>query len=104
MSIRLDDVALRAGTFARDALSLDVPGGTYAVLMGRTGCGKTTLLETICGLRPLARGTGDASHDGCRTREQPSMPPTPLGDVKPGARSPTTIGPAWSRESQFGVA
>ena len=56
MSIRLDDVSLRAGTFARDALSLDVPRGTYAVLMGRTGCGKTTLLETICGLRPLAGG------------------------------------------------
>ena len=56
MSIRLEDVALRAGSFVREGLCLDVPDGAYAVLMGRTGCGKTTLLETICGLRPLAGG------------------------------------------------
>ncbi len=56
MSIRLQDVSLRAGSFFQDALSLDVPGGSYAVLMGRTGCGKTTLVETICGLRPLGGG------------------------------------------------
>ena len=55
MSIRLDNVALRAGSsFALDSLSLEVPEGTYAALMGKTGCGKTTLIETICGLRPLA--------------------------------------------------
>ena len=35
--------------------------------MGRTACGKTTILETICGLKPLARGAirlngRDATH------------------------------------------
>ena len=56
MSIRLLDVALRAGGFSRDGLCLDLDAGSYAVLMGRTGCGKTTLLETICGLHPIAGG------------------------------------------------
>lgn len=56
MSIRLEDLALSAGEFSLQGLNLDVPDGGYAVLMGRTGCGKTTLLETICGLRPNAGG------------------------------------------------
>ena len=56
MSIRLENLALSAGTFARVGLDLQVPDGGYAVLMGRTGCGKTTLLETVCGLRPSVGG------------------------------------------------
>jgi ABC-type sugar transport system ATPase subunit len=32
-------------------VTLRVPSGRYAVLMGRTGCGKTTLVEILCGLR-----------------------------------------------------
>ncbi|MBM3867234.1 MAG: ABC transporter ATP-binding protein, partial [Verrucomicrobia bacterium] len=30
--------------------------GSYGVLMGRTGCGKTTLLEILCGLRQPSGG------------------------------------------------
>lgn len=56
MSIQLENLALSAGTFARVGLDLQVPDGGYAVLMGRTGCGKTTLLETVCGLRPSVGG------------------------------------------------
>ncbi len=56
MSIRLEQLSLSAGDFACGNLNLDVADGSYAVLMGRTGCGKTTLLETICGLRPSAGG------------------------------------------------
>ena len=33
-----------------------IPEGAYAVLMGGTGQGKTTLLEAICGLKPVAGG------------------------------------------------
>src|SRR5439155_13483992 len=45
-----------AGSFALSGGSLAVPAGAYAVLMGRTGCGKTTLLEAIAGLRPVTAG------------------------------------------------
>lgn len=49
--IALEEIAWNAGTFRLDRVSLAVPAGAYAVLMGKTGCGKTTLLEIICGLR-----------------------------------------------------
>lgn len=39
-----------------DDLTLTIPSGTYAVLMGSTGCGKTTLLEVLCGLRQPQKG------------------------------------------------
>lgn len=54
--IVLEDLAIRAGTFERRGISLEVPAGECAVLMGRTGCGKTTLMETLCGLRPALSG------------------------------------------------
>ena len=49
--IQLDSIAWRAGAFRLENVSFIVPAGRYAVLMGRTGCGKTTLIEIICGLR-----------------------------------------------------
>lgn len=49
--IELQDVSIRAGDFQLSHLSLTVPDGQYAVMMGRTGQGKTTILELICGLR-----------------------------------------------------
>jgi ABC-type sugar transport system ATPase subunit len=53
--IRLENISWRAGAFRLDDISFEIPAGQYAVLMGRTGCGKTTLLELICGLqRPMA--------------------------------------------------
>lgn len=54
--IELDQVAVRAGGFSLGGISLVVPSREYGVLMGRTGCGKTTLLETICGLRQAEAG------------------------------------------------
>ena len=54
--IELDDVTLCSGPFTLSALRLSVPEGTYAVLMGGTGQGKTTILEAICGLRSVTRG------------------------------------------------
>jgi ABC-type sugar transport system ATPase subunit len=39
-----------------DDISLEIRTGQYGVLMGKTGCGKTTLLEVICGLRPACAG------------------------------------------------
>jgi ABC-type sugar transport system ATPase subunit len=54
--IRLDEISIHQGTFRLDAVSLRVPAGRYGVLMGRTGSGKTSLLEAIAGLRPVACG------------------------------------------------
>jgi molybdate/tungstate transport system ATP-binding protein len=54
--IALEHVAVHAGAFALEDVSLTVPTGEYGVLMGRTGSGKTTLLETVAGLRKAAGG------------------------------------------------
>jgi len=54
--IQIDHLNLKAGGFTLTDISFEVPTGTYCVLMGRTGCGKTTLLESICGLRPIFGG------------------------------------------------
>ncbi len=54
--IALEGVTVRAGAFSLEGVSFEVAAGAYAVLMGKTGMGKTTLLEAICGLRPLDAG------------------------------------------------
>jgi molybdate/tungstate transport system ATP-binding protein len=42
--------------FSLQNVSLTIPSNTYAVLMGSTGCGKTSLLEILCGLRQPSQG------------------------------------------------
>jgi ABC-type sugar transport system ATPase subunit len=54
--IELDNVTIRSGAFELRNVSLSIPAGVYAVLMGGTGQGKTTILEAICGLRPILSG------------------------------------------------
>ncbi|MCX5661127.1 MAG: ABC transporter ATP-binding protein [Planctomycetota bacterium] len=54
--IEIQNLSLRNGSFALDGISLAVPAHRFAVLMGATGCGKTTLLEAICGLKTVASG------------------------------------------------
>ncbi len=54
--IELHNVCLQAGKFRLDQLSFQVGIGEYVVLMGRSGQGKTTILETICGLRSVQSG------------------------------------------------
>ena len=54
--IVLEDLAIRVDSFALDGISFQIPAGKYGILMGSTGCGKTTILEAICGLRPLVAG------------------------------------------------
>ncbi len=54
--IRLDNLTVRSGGFELRDIHLEIPDSRYAVLMGPTGCGKTTLLEAICGLKPVLRG------------------------------------------------
>ncbi|MEI8242083.1 MAG: ATP-binding cassette domain-containing protein [bacterium] len=54
--IEVEKISVRQGAFALRDVSFSVPAGRYAVLMGRTGTGKTTILEAIAGLRPLHAG------------------------------------------------
>ena len=54
--IRFDNLSWHAGAFRLEGVSFAVPAGRYSVLMGRTGCGKTSLLEILCGLRPPSGG------------------------------------------------
>lgn len=48
---------MQAGKFVLQDINCVIPTGSYAVLMGRTGCGKSSLLEAICGLRSIASGS-----------------------------------------------
>jgi ABC-type sugar transport system ATPase subunit len=54
--IELQQLSLTAGTFSLQNVSLTIPNGQYGVLMGRTGSGKTSLLEVIAGLRRPQQG------------------------------------------------
>ncbi len=54
--IRIENLTVRVGDFSLSQLNLHVAAGEYLVLMGRSGEGKTTLLETICGLRRVRSG------------------------------------------------
>lgn len=55
--IQVQDLSVRLGQFSLENISFVVPAGQYAVLMGKTGSGKTTVLEAICGLRKVASGS-----------------------------------------------
>jgi molybdate/tungstate transport system ATP-binding protein len=54
--ISVQDLVVQAGAFRLEKISFEVPNNEYGVLMGRTGCGKTTALEAICGLKKVSSG------------------------------------------------
>lgn len=54
--IRFENTTIRLDDFCLENVNLHIPTGSYAVLMGRTGCGKTTILEAACGLRHIESG------------------------------------------------
>ncbi|MCB1062379.1 MAG: ABC transporter ATP-binding protein [Verrucomicrobiae bacterium] len=55
--IEVENLSIKAGDFRLEGISFEIPAGGYGVLMGRTGCGKTTILEAICGLKEVTGGT-----------------------------------------------
>lgn len=72
--IQVQQLHVRAGSFALSNVSFAVASGGYAVLMGKTGSGKTTLLEGLCGLRPIHAGS-IVLHD----RDITHLPPASRG-------------------------
>ena len=54
--ITVENLTIEQGNFRLRDISFSIPRGAYGVLMGATGCGKTTILEAVCGLRPVAGG------------------------------------------------
>ena len=54
--IEIQNLRHRAGQFNL-AVNLTINSSEYFVLLGRTGCGKTLLLECLSGLRPCDEGT-----------------------------------------------
>ena len=54
--IAVDKLGLKQGEFSLHDLNFEIPEGKYGVLVGKSGCGKTTLLEAVCGLRSINAG------------------------------------------------
>lgn len=54
--IQLDSLSARVGDFAIEDVTFTVPQGSYGIVIGPTGAGKTTLVEAIAGLVPITRG------------------------------------------------
>jgi molybdate/tungstate transport system ATP-binding protein len=54
--IAVENLTVHAGAFHLEGASFTVGAGEYVALMGKTGSGKTTILEAICGLKPVRSG------------------------------------------------
>lgn len=54
--IEIEGLSVRIGRLHLQNISFRIEAGRHAVLMGRTGVGKTTLVEAICGLRAIQGG------------------------------------------------
>lgn len=65
--IQIENLSIEQGAFRLHEVSLVVPTGKYGVLMGKTGCGKTSLLEAMAGLRPVV--SGKVTLGGCDVTE-----------------------------------
>jgi ABC-type Fe3+/spermidine/putrescine transport system ATPase subunit len=54
--LKLKDVNKKLGQFALSGINMQIPEGEYYVLLGRSGSGKTQLLEVIAGLNDADSG------------------------------------------------
>lgn len=54
--ISVSNLCVTVGQFRLDRISFSIATGGHAVLMGPSGAGKTTIIEAICGLRPIESG------------------------------------------------
>ena len=54
--LRIDNISIRQDAFSLNDISFKIRKSEYVILMGKTGCGKTTIMEAICGLRKITSG------------------------------------------------
>lgn len=54
--IEIKDLSIGAGAFTLSNINMVIPTGKYGVLLGKTGSGKTTLMESLCGLKKIKSG------------------------------------------------
>ena len=55
--LSIKNISIHQGDFHLDRINLHIKKGEYVVLMGKTGCGKTSIMEAICGLRNISAGS-----------------------------------------------
>jgi ABC-type sugar transport system ATPase subunit len=72
--IEVKNFSISQGEFGLRQINLAIPTGNYGVLMGRSGSGKTTILEAVCGLRKF-----DAGQIILGDRDVTAMPPGDRG-------------------------
>ena len=84
--IAVENLAFRAGAFRLDGVSFTVAAGEYAVLMGKTGAGKTTILEAVCGLRPAR----SRPRPPARPRRDPPQAGRPRRRLRPAGPGPVS--------------
>ncbi len=56
MDLHLEQLVARAGRFELGPITLHAPAGSYGILLGPPGSGKSVLVETLCGLRQAEGG------------------------------------------------
>ncbi len=72
--IAVQNLCLDQGAFQLRNVSFTIPTGSYGVLMGKTGSGKTSILEAVAGLRSIASGSVRLAD-----REVSKLPPAQRG-------------------------
>lgn len=88
------------GVEAISAVDLQLAAGEVLGLVGATGCGKTTFINALTGIVPIAEGgltfagediTGAPIHDIARHWPHQSVNPSVSGDDREGQRSPRRL-------------